>query len=431
MSEKKISPGTLSDMVLTFLASSGSVSKKALHAPFVGKFAASYYSRTYQRLLSRKLIKEEKVVGRIEVRLTNEGVALVKEMHPEKEVIRPPSQDSDYMKKRRQRMFSNTNAVFAASNIVVAGAAKPDIVCFREGENDYSLMQKMDRASSRGVFYSSKELKRICKSTDGSSEYLYSSRLLGIIILNWNIIYVYNTGDKLIEIYPKREAKTIRAIENVLTGTPYIRDKIKVGKKKDCILIGGTKSMLVKVFRGNAYGKRTQETQKFKQSQMARWKAVHASLEMFKQLFDKIYFLSADVNGSKMLDEIKTLYEDIPGTLYDDLAHVLGCSIDGTCAHMAFNHETAQLVIPMPIIEFREIEQYNHELKTNRQTATVYGPKYYADTISRCLGSSIDEFYDSNTGERVPIFHYDDNGYPVGETYMRGLIPVKEKIDEV
>ena len=149
---------------------------------------------------------------------------------------------------------------------------------------------------------------------DGSSEYLYSSRLLGVIILNWDIIFVYNVGNKLIEIYPKREAKTIRAIENALLGTPYICDRIQISDSKTCIVLGTSKSMLVKVFRGNAYGKRTQGTQKFRQGQMVRWKAVHASFELFHTLFSKIYFLSCDNNGARMLDTIKSLYNTPPAT---------------------------------------------------------------------------------------------------------------------
>lgn len=428
MRPNKISQGTLADMLLMFLATNGSVTKKALHAPFSERFSTQYYSRTYRRLLQRNLIQEDKVNGRLEVRLTKEGASVIKEMHPDRDIVRPPG-SKDFMKKRRHSMFSNTNAVFAASNIVVSGAAKPDLLEMKSSPTS-SLTVKMERASSRGVFYSSQELKKVCKMEDGSSEYLYSSRLLGVIILNWNIIFVYNVGNKLIEIYPKREAKTIRAIENALLGTPYICDRIQISDSKTCIVLGTSKSMLVKVFRGNAYGKRTQGTQKFRQGQMVRWKAVHASFELFHTLFSKIYFLSCDNNGARMLDTIKSLYNTPPATPYDDLARALECTIDGTCAHLAFDTKDASIVIPMPIIEFVELDLYVRELKSQNTKADVYGPKYYADVISRCFGTSIDAYFDCTTGDEVPIYKYDDNGYPVGDTYMSGLIPVKDKISQ-
>lgn len=424
MKQRKIKPGTLADMLLMFISSSGQVSKKSLHTPFKDKFSSRYYSRVYQSLLASGYIQEQQVNGRLEVRLSRNGVAKVRELHPEREITKLPAA-KDYMKKRRMQMLAGTNTVLSAADIIVSGAAKPNLMDIRYNAST-SLCAKIDRAVKRGVFYTSSELKQICKSEDGSSEYLYSSRLLGVIIINWHIIYVYNVGERLIEMYPKREAKTIRAIENALAGTPYIKDNIILETTKPCLVISNIKSMLVKLYRGQAYGKQPTQLSDSEKERMLRWKAVHASFDLFKLLFYPIYFVSSDAYGAEMMKIIKSLYSENPGTPFYDLAHELGCNIDGTCAHMAFDSNDGSLVIPMPVIELHELDVYIKELRTQKSKADIYAPRYYADVISRCFGTTINEYFDSTTFEAVPIYRYDDNGYPVGDTYMAGLLPISK-----
>ena len=93
---------------------------------------------------------------------------------------------------------------------------------------------------------------------------------------------------------------------------------------------------------------------------------------------------------------------------------------------MAFDSNDGSLVIPMPVIELHELDVYIKELRTQKAKADIYAPRYYADVISRCFGTTINEYFDSTTFEAVPIYRYDDNGYPVGDTYMAGLLPISK-----
>lgn len=423
--KRKITIGSLRDNLLVFLATSGPISKKALHTPFKSMYSTQYYSRAYRRLLEYGYIQETKVNGRLEVRLTREGIAAVRALHPDREITKAPAA-KDYMKKRRQQMQAGTRAVFAGAGIIVSGAAKPDLEELQKQNSEEET--RYNRSITRGIFYSSSELKQICKIKNGSSEYLYSSRLLGIVLYEQNIFYIYNIGQKLIELYPKRELKTITAIQKALNNIPVIKNSVNIEESGTCILLGNLKSMLVKVYKGNTYGKTVTAMTKGKMSQMQRWQTVHATYDTFRLLFDKIYFASCDTHGADILKTIKELYaNDLTGTsnaLCQKVAKQAHAVIDGSCGNMGFIPKTGENIVPMPIIEMVEMDTYIRELKSRDTTATVYGQKYYADVISRCFGKAIAKYVSLEDMEEVPIFFYDNDGYPDGDTYMSGLIPV-------
>lgn len=426
MSARKIEDGTLRDNLLVFLATSGPISKKALHTPFKAMYSTQYYSRAYRKLLSDGYIHESKSNGHIEVRLTRDGAAAIRSMHPTREVAKAPAA-KDYMKKRRQQMQASTRAVLAGANIVVSGAAKP--ILQRLQQSDSEEEARFSRSVERGIFYSSSELKQICKAQNGSSEYLYSSRLLGIILYKESIFYVYNIGQKLIEMYPKREIKTITAVQKALNNIKIIADSVAIENTGTCILFGNLKSMLVKVYRGNAYGKATNNLPKGKKDQMARWQSVHATFEMFHIIFNRIYFASCDTHGAEALKTIKKMYDSKSGTPDDvckEIVEQANAILDGTCRNMGFMPKTGENIVPMPVIEMVDMDTYIRELKSRNITATVYGAKIYADVLSRCFGKTISKYISTETLENVPIFFYDNDGYPSGNSYMRGLIPVSK-----
>lgn len=428
MSDRKIEEGTLRDNLLVFLATSGPISKKALHTPFKEMYSTQYYSRAYRKLLGDGLIQENKSNGHIEVRLTRDGAAAIRKLHPAREITKAPAA-KDYMKKRRQQMQAGTRAVLAGANIVVSGAAKPTLQKLQQRDSEEEA--RFGRSIERGIFYSSSELKQICKAQNGSSEYLYSSRLLGIILYKSNVFYVYNIGQKLIEMYPKREIKTITAIQKALYNIKPIADSVAIENTGTCILFGNLKSMLVKVYRGNAYGKSINNLPKGKMEQMIRWQSVHATYEMFHLLFNKIYFASCDTHGAEVLKTIKTMYGSKSGTpddVYRDIVKQANAVIDGASRNMGFNPKTGENIVPMPVIDMVDMDTYIRELKSRDITATVYGAKHYADVISRCFGKTISKYISTDTEEDIPIFFYDNDGYPDGDTYMRGLIPVSKSI---
>lgn len=162
MSTRKIEEGTLRDNILVFLATSGPISKKALHTPFKEMYSTQYYSRAYRKLLRDGLIQESKSNGHIEVRLSRDGTAAIRRLHPTREITKAPAA-KDYMKKRRQQMQAGTRAVLAGANIVVSGAAKPILQKLQQQDKEEEA--RFYRSIERGIFYSSSELTQYFLTT--------------------------------------------------------------------------------------------------------------------------------------------------------------------------------------------------------------------------------------------------------------------------
>lgn len=329
-------------------------------------------------------------------------------------------------------MQAGAIATFAAADIIVSGQGKPDLAKLANGDKNEG--RKFQMVIGRGIYYQSNELKKICKDENGASEYLYSSRLLGIILYKSTAFYVYNTGERLIEMFPKREARTMTAIENVLRKIKAVTSLIdfdEVSRSRTCILLGAIKSMLVKIYRGNAYGKRVPYESKAKEEQMQRWKTCHASYDLFHLLFSKIYFASCDSNGAAMLQTIKSITGD-SGTHSQSITNAIidkiGFTIEGSCHNLSFNPKNGDLAVPMPFIDMTEMDDYIRHAKAQNAQIDVYAPRYYADVLSRCFGDTIKNFFDYKTLEPVGIYYYDNDGYPVdSDNYMKSLKPVKEK----
>ena len=409
--------GTLEDNILVFLATSGTIAKKALHAPF-SKYNARYYSTAYCSLLKDGYIEENKTNRRLMTRLTRKGTAIVRENHPERNIAPIPA-SKDYMRKRRQQMLSGAAAVLSASGIIVSGAFKPDMMALKRGMDESSAdnsqeVKKFKRAVKGGLFINSTELKALCRETDGSSDYLYAARLLGVILFQGRVLYVYNLADKVIELFPKREQKTIDAIEKVLSQISCICDAVKFRDSRSCILLSTSKAMLAKV-----YLSKTERTgKKGEKERLERWTAVHATYPTLSMLFDKIYYASCDANGAKMIRDVKRLSVVDP---CNALLKRLGCKEDGNCYYMAFEPNLGGVIIPMPVIDICELDAYVKECISTQQQVILYAHKYYADVLSRCFGPCLHEFRDSESLEPVDVYRYDSSGNPVGDSYMEAL----------
>lgn len=422
--------GSLSYKILAILTTTGELPKKTLHASLPG-YSSQYYSRTFKNLEENEYIKTRKRNKRIQVSITTRGVELLKQTDSEREVAVVANR-TDYMRRRRNDMFATAKPIMIACGIVVSGKLKPDIKSLRNNESeDYEKNKNLfNKSVKRGLFLSSQDLRILCSKPGNPSEYLSATRLLGIILFEKNIFYIYNVGEKLIQLFPKKEIKSIQAIEKTLLSFDELStDGVRVAKEagtREAIVFAQTKAMLPKIYRGDKYGKAKRGVADFQKKRQERWRGTHATYGVFSINFSNIYFCSCDANGTKLLSNLKGRVINQKDS-NEEILKSMNLKKDSIDGYLTYDVETSQNVIPLTELDITSIDSYVKTCKSYGIKVTIVAPKYYADPISRCFGSILDNFIDSNTMEEIEIYKYDDDGYPVGENRINGLLKVNNE----
>ena len=415
----------LNDLILLFLASNGATLKLELRLPFQ-HFRQESFSRAYRKLLANGLIEEEKAKEGIRVSLTREGNAYIRQTFPNREIKYDAARGAR-AKKNRQRAMATCRAVLVGAGIICGGSKKPDLVDLASQNADVrdAAEQKFYQGIDNGFFYSSTEVTQLAEHLNTGNDVFFGARLMGFVVTQKDIFFVYVIGSALIRIILQNESRLVQTAAGCLVSVPVFRDYADAltNYRPLCLIIGAPNRNLPKIFFGTKTGNLEKEKSlSYKaQSRVDRWKDNHATYRCFSNIYSKVFFVTGDqagINTLTLLQRIGT--SDLLGYVRET-AKDWGYSQIGDCLELCWNPRTGQLYVLLPYIEMGELLKYKQYLLRNNGAATVIAPAYYKDILSRCLGPAVLKFFDFDTRKEQRIYHYDSNGLPTEKTNRSNL----------
>ena len=309
-----------------------------------------------------------------------------------------------------------------------------------------------------GIFYNMREIRKGLEQLGQNSDEFLTTVCKGIVFTERDIYLIYHNDADAVVLAQYTEEQLLRKIRTVFIGKErWNRDPI-------CICTGKTyllgAAITIGYIRGKmAYEKKrdteakkkmkdmsASEREEFmvlerarikKAKEIAAKKRAHAgktkdgSKKIFFNAVDDVWYKEiyyvpvrkyctatlSDIlagDAATIIDTGRTWFQNHKGFSYKG-AHE---RVNGIC------HISRTDAVYLPVMDCKALSQ----LRDSIEPISVVTDPSLADTISHCLGRVAADFYDMDTGEKIPdVERYDEFGYPLSNTKAQLLEKARQK----
>lgn len=402
----RIYEDALAQSILEHLHSTGCIVRKNLYTPFTG-YAYKYYARVVKRLVNEGYLETLTKYKRVHIQITPKGTQTLNEIYEKQnKSVADIKSVAKSKKQKRQTLVADVIGLCVANGIAVAPEDKPpleDIVVFMRDPLPEKTREQFESKLKSGIFYSTGEIRTAHRKVLGENEIANWTRLVGIIMLDSNITYVYSVDKDLIKWVVSCEDRTVKTITQFLMMSKAITDKIVFYEHPSCIVCGKGFTMVPKIVYGRKWGRIDSNK---KDNYRAKIASDHINSHNLAKVFSSAYYVTSDKRGVEDFKFALMLNESSKNALSD--AWFEKTKNVNRITHFEFHQgltAKGERVVYMPYMDMIELEFYKRQATPCHFVIS----KGTQEAVSRVMGQYVLSIK-SLKGENLKHGSYDNTG---------------------
>lgn len=407
----KIYRNSLKEHILEYMLKIHSIPRKELRRAFE-EYEYTNYSEKVKELIQDGYIEDFRYKGLINLKITSKGIDFLRENDEEiystEKVRKKVLQETATPKSRKRRSMENTVILLCKANGVLTDSSeKPKLINVFTSSSDqlsYSEKKLFAEKISKGIFYTTSEIREVEQAMYNNHEIGNWSKLIGIIFKDTTVKFIYNINDSLNYWNAISEKRTVKGILELLTQSSFINEYIEIYDYPDCIICGKGYSMIPKIIYGRKKGKK--DVNKATDRYQTLIAAEQTTVENFSKVFAHAYYVSDLRRGTKEFkDAIDITVEkkkEICNKWFRSRNNVIRSN---TLRYNQGVSQKQERIAYMPILDLIELRF----LKDQGEKVHLVVPEGTQESVSRVMGPLVLSIRDL-TGEKKKYNNYDKNG---------------------
>ena len=407
----KLYKGSLMLQILVRLNSTGPIPRKKMKLYFEDSYDYIYYTKSMKKLIDAGYVEVYRNKRLNYIRITESGMAaLLGKSEDPKAVKRETVVTRDKQEEKRQQLVNDVKGLCAACGIKTDEASgRVDIERLLtkevEEETEREFLENLDT----GIFYTTGELRKAYKERYGENEIANWTRLVGVVLRNHTISYVYGVNDSLIKWLPVCESRTVDFIQRMLGEVPVISKAVQLDQRPNSIICGKSWAMIPKLVYGRKSGSNKEEDGVVVNGMRAKNARDHINAYNLAKVYSSAFYASVNDRGVSAFNLGTLLSDETREALCDryfaereDATRLK--SVKGNLGVT----KTGERVYYMPCVDLIELER----IKNQGKAGHVVCQKGTQEGIARVLGPLMISVRDLE-GNLLEYGSYDKNGNPL------------------